>query len=415
MVDVKRERPKRPLAKIALIAIVVAGVLGGGVVAARAKPKPETIRRASVWTGPAERSPFVVRVKGAGTLVPEAVRWLTAEMSGRVEEIMLKPGVRVEADTKIMRLENLDIRLQAVQSERDVASARSELLALDRGVHEDELAREGDAVSMRTTSAEAKRRADVYATAVGTVVSGLDTKRAEEQATELEQRAGLADRKLDIVRKAAPLQIEALRAQLAGRTEMSRVRKELVDHLLVRAGAPGVLQDVLVELGQWVVPGTNLAKVIVSDRLKAELRIPEEQAGGIAVGQKVSIDTRPGTIAGTVRRVAGAAKQGTVKVEVELEGELPKGARADQSVDGFIEIERSPDTLHIPRPIGAQPNATVSLFRVDPRTGVATRVTVRTGRASVDAFEIISGLSPGDEVILSDTSRYANADRLQLE
>lgn len=415
MVDIKRERPKRPWRKITLAVVAVVAVAAGGAFAARAKPKAETVRRASVWTGPVERSPFVIRVKGAGTLVPEAVRWLTAEMSGRVEEIMLKPGARVEADTKIVRLENLDIRLQAVQSERDVASARSELLALERGVREDELAREGDAVSLRTTSVDAKRRADVYGKAVGTMVSGLDTKRAEEQANELEQRAGLADRKLEVVRRSAPLQIEALRAQLAGRAEMSRVRKELVDHLLVRAGAPGVLQDVLVELGQWVVPGTNLAKVIVSDRLKAELRIPEEQAGGISVGQKVSIDIRPGTIAGTVRRVAGAAKQGTVKVEVELEGELPKGARADQSVDGFVEIERTPDTLHIPRPIGAQPNATVSLFRLDPKTGVATRITVRTGRASVDALEIVSGLQPGDEVILSDTSRYANTDRLQLE
>lgn len=413
--DIKRERPKRSLRKIGMVLVGIAGVTAIVLIGVRAKPKPETIQRSAIWAGRAEKSPFVVRVKGAGTLVPEAVRWLTAEMSGRVEEVMLKPGAQVEPDTAIVRLENLDIRLQAVQSQRDVASARSDLLALERAVREDKLAREADAVALRATMRDAKRHAEAYAQAAGNVVSGLDTERAADQAKELEQRASLAEKKLDVVNTSAPQQLDALRAQVTGRTEMSRVRKELVDHLIVRAGATGALQDVLVELGQWVVPGTNLAKVIVSDRLKAELRIPEEQAGGVSVGQKANIDVRPGTITGTVRRIAGAAKQGTVKVEVEIEGDLPKGARADQSVDGFVELERTPNTLHIPRPIGAQPNATISLFRIDPKTNVATRTTVRSGRASVDTLEILAGLQEGDEVVLSDTSRFANVDRLQLE
>ncbi len=218
-----------------------------------------------------------------------------------------------------------------------------------------------------------------------------------------------------MVRKTGPEQVSALETQIARRTDVSSVRRELVDHLLIRAGAAGILQDVPVELGQWVVPGATVAKVIVSDRLKAELRIPEEQAGGIAVGQVSTVDTRSGTMAGHVRRVASAASQGTVKVEVALDDGTPKGARPDQSVDGYVEVERTADTIHIPRPVGAQPNAVVSMFRVDRATGLATRVQVRTGRASVDTLEVLSGLQVGDQVILSDMSRYGNDESLALE
>lgn len=414
--DVQRQRPKRRLRLVVIAGLVLFTVLGLVSVVAMAKPRPETVRRGAIWTGRVEKSPLVVRVKGNGTLVPEAVRWLTAETAGRVEEVMLKPGAVVEADSPIVRLENLDVRLLAVQADRDVASGRVELMALERTVGDDALARESEAIALRTTRADAVRRAEAYEQSAGSFVSILDAKRASEQATDAEQRTELAEKKVGVLRKFAPGQVQAMRAQIDARIEMSRVRHQIVDHLVVRAGAKGTLQDVLVELGQWVVPGTNVAKVIVSDRLKAELKIPEEQAGGIAVGQPATIDARTSKMHGRVRRIASAASRGTVLVEVALEGELPKGARPDQTVDGYIEIENTgADTLHMPRPMNAQANATLSLFRIDPKTNVASRIQVRTGRASVDAVEIVAGLSPGDEVILSDTSRYANVDSLRVE
>lgn len=395
------------------VALVIVAI--GITLIARASPRPEALRRSGVWTGRVERGPLLIRLKGAGTLVPEGVRWLTAETSGRVEEILMKPGAEVAADTPIVRLENLDIRLLAVQSDREVASARAEIMALERSLGEDEIARESDAAQLRTTLGDAQRLAEAYAKEPGAVVSLLDMRRAGEQANDLELRTALAEKRLALVRRSGPAQLATLRTQLQAHLEMARVRHEIVDHLNVHAGARGTLDNVLVELGQWVVPGTNVARVIISDRLKAELKIPEEQAGGIVVGQAATIDTRSGTATGHVRRVASAASQGTVLVEIALAGDIPKGARPDQSVDGFIEIDRLDNTLYVPRPMYTQPNTTTSLFRIDAKTGVASRVPVRTGRASVDSLEILSGLAAGDEVILSDTSRYANVDSLILE
>ena len=397
-----------------MIAGVAVAVVAAGIAVMMRPARPETLRRSGVWSGRVERGPFVVRVKGAGTLVPEAVRWLTAETSGRVEEILLKPGTAVVAETPIVRLENLDIRLLAVQADREVASARAEIMALERGLGEDELARESEAAQLRTTSIDAQRVAEADLRMPG-IVPDLELQRAGEQASDLKVRAALAEKRLGLVRRSGPAQLATLKTQLQAYLEMARVRHEIVDHLNVQAGATGTLENVLVELGQWVVPGTNVARVIVSDRLKAELRIPEEQAGGIVVGHAATIDTRSGTATGHVRRVASAASQGTVLVEVALDGVMPKGARADQSVDGVVEIDRVDDALFLPRPMNAQPNATASLFRIDATTGVASRVSVRTGRASVESIEILAGLAAGDEVILSDTSRYANTDSLALD
>jgi HlyD family secretion protein len=412
--DIKRRRRPRWL-RTAVLGGAALGVAGLGItMMGRCSQRPEALRRNEVWIGRVERGALLIRVRGAGTLVPEEVRWLTAETSGRVEEILVKPGANVAAETQVVRLENLDVRLLAVQADREVASARAEIMGLQRTVGEDQIARESDVAQLRTTLADAQRQADADSK-TPEVVSQLEMRHAVEQASDLKQRTALAEKRLALVGRSGPAHLDMLKTQLQAYVEIARVRHEIVEHLNVRAGATGILDNVFVELGQWVVPGTNVARLIISDRLKAELKIPEEQAGGIVVGQAATIDTRSGTAKGHVRRIASAASQGTVLVEIALDGDTPKGARPDQSVDGVIEIDRVDSTLYVPRPMNAQPNATASVFRIDAKTGVASRVAVRIGRASVDSIEVLSGLAAGDEVILSDTSRYSNADSLLVQ
>src|SRR5262249_21680507 len=156
-------------------------------------------------------------------------------------------------------------------------------MALERSLGEDEIARESDVAQLHTTSSDAQRLAEAYSKEPGAIVSLLDMRRADEQANDLKLRAALAEKRLALVRRSRPAQLATLKTQLQAHLEMARVRHEIVDHLNVHAGAKGTLEDILVELGQWVVPGTNVARVIISDRLKAELKIPEEQAGGIVV------------------------------------------------------------------------------------------------------------------------------------
>ena len=184
----------------------------------------------------------------------------------------------------------------------------------------------------------------------------------------------------------------------------------------MRAGLDGMLQLVPVEVGQQVAPGTNLARVANPSRLKAEIKIAETQAKDIQIGQ-----ARRRRHAQRHRRRAASSRidpsvqNGTRTVDVSLEGELPKGAVPDLSVDGTIELERLNDVLYMGRPAFGQDQSTVGLFKVDADGDEATRVQVKLGRSSVNTIEVLSGLKVGDQVILSDMSAWDAYDRVRLK
>ena len=123
---------------------------------------------------------------------------------------------------------------------------------------------------------------------------------------------------------------------------------------------------------------------------------------------------RNGVIPGHVVRVDPSVVNGTVTVDVKLDGALPRGARPDLSVDGTIEIERLDKVLHMGRPAYGQANSTVGIFRVVQGTSEAERVRVELGRSSVNTIEIVRGLNPGDVVILSDMSRWDGVERVRV-
>jgi RND family efflux transporter MFP subunit len=202
--------------------------------------------------------------------------------------------------------------------------------------------------------------------------------------------------------------VEQLRA-------LSALRKKRLDSLKVRAGINGVLQEVPVQVGQRVTPGANLARVAEPGKLKAELRVPETQAKDIQIGQPAQIDTHNGLIKGEVMRVDPAVQNGTVTVDVKLLDELPRGARPELSVDGTINLDELKNVLYVGRPATGTERTTVTMFKLDPDGKGAARVQVQLGRSSVNAIEIINGLKEGDQVVLSDMSRFETADRVRFE
>jgi HlyD family secretion protein len=187
-----------------------------------------------------------------------------------------------------------------------------------------------------------------------------------------------------------------------------------VESLKVRAGINGVLQELPMQAGQRVTPGTVLAKVARPETLKAELKVPEVQAKDVLPGQSASIDTRNGVMAGHVLRVAPSAVDGTVIVDVALDGALPQGARPDISVDGTIEIERLPNVLYVNRPAYGSANSKIEMFKLTADGKWAERVPVELGRVSVNTVEILKGLQVGDKVILSDTSAQDGYNKIRL-
>ncbi|WP_426748899.1 HlyD family efflux transporter periplasmic adaptor subunit [Myxococcus faecalis] len=381
----------------------------------RLRPAAPSVDRASVWLDTVKRGPMVRQVKGAGTLVPEYIRWLTADTAGRVERIHVRPGAEVKADTLLMELSNPDVQLQMLEAERQLASAEAEYIQMRMTLETQRLAQEATVETLTAESSDAARRASANtALAQKDLIPALEARQQGEKAGELTRRLELERKKLTVVAASMKDQLAAHAGQVERLKAVARFRRTQVDSMKVVAGEDGVLQELPLELGQWVTPGVLLAKVVKPERLKAELRIAETQARDIVQGQKALVDTRNGVVEGTVARVAPAASQGTVRVEVSLPAQLPRGARPDLTVEGTVELERLANVLSVGRPAGAQPNGTMSLFRLMPGSDEAVRVPVQLGRGSVNAVEVLQGLAEGDQVVLSDMAAWDAVERVRL-
>jgi HlyD family secretion protein len=391
-------------------------VIGGATLGlGRLRAAAPTVESGTVWTDTVKRGTMIRQVQGQGTLVPEDVRWITAEAPARVVKVLVHPGAPVEPETVLVELTNPDVELQALEAERDVATAEAELVNLQAQLDGARLAQESQVATLGSTLDDARRRAtaDQDLASKG-FLSKLELDQSRDRAVELEGRLSFERRRLAAIGRGNSAQIVAQKAQVERLRSLADFRQRQLDGLRVRAGTSGILQELPLQVGQSVTQGALLARVAKPDRLKAELRVPETQARDVQIGLKATIDTRNGLVAGKVARIDPGAVAGTVKVDVALEGALPRGARPDLTVEGTIELERLDDVLHVGRPAFGDSGSTIKLFKITPG-GEAVRVPVQLGRSSVKTVEIVSGLAEGDRVVLSDMSQWDNVDRIRLQ
>jgi HlyD family secretion protein len=382
----------------------------------RLKPAAPSVERATVWLDTVKRGPMLREVRGLGTLVPEDIRWIPATTEGRVERILVRPGTAVRADSIILELTNPQVEQAAQDAELQLRAAEADLTNLRVQIQNDYLAQRAAAATVDSDHAQAKMQAEMNeALAKDQLISALVLRQSKVKADELSTRQQIEQTRLAQTQSTMQTRLAAQQARIEQARALAILRRNEMQALKVRAGMDGMLQQVPVDVGQHVTPQTNLARVGNPSRLKAELRIAETQAKDIQIGQTASIDTRNGVVSGKVVRIDPAVQNGTVTVDVAMDGVLPKGARPDLSVDGTIELERLNDVLYVGRPAFGQEQSVVGLFKLQDGGTLAARVQVKLGRSSVNTVELVSGLTLGDQVILSDMSAWDAFDRIRLK
>jgi len=413
--EIKRQkRRRRVLWSIAALVVLVGVTVG----ISRLKPAAPTVDRSTIWTDTVKRGSMLRQVRGLGSLIPshEDVRQIPAETEATVIRIDKLPGSQVEGNTVLVEMSNPQLEQEALDAQLQVKAAQAEYESLKVKLDSDLMTQKAGAATVNADYNEAQRKAqtDKALYDLG-VISGLQAKASEGRAQELVTRDKIEDERLKINAEAIKSQLAVQQAKVEQMRALADLKQKQLERLKVQAGVDGVLVEMPLQVGQHVLPGAELAKIVQPNHLMAELKIPETQARDVQIGEPASIDTHNGVIAGEVSRVDPAVQNGTVTVDVKLTGELPKGARPDLSVDGTIDLEKLQEVLYVGRPAFGQENSTISMFRLDPSGNGAGRVQVKTGRASVNQIQIDSGLKEGDTVILSDMSRWDNTDRVRLE
>ena len=414
--DIARRKKRQRIvwstvATVALVALTVGF--------SQLKPAAPSVEKTSVWFDTVKRGQMLRQVRGNGTLVPEQIQFVQSETEGRVERILVQPGAQVSADTVLMELSNAELKQAAFDAEYEVKIGEAQLAKLKVQLQSDKLSQKAQLATLKSEAEQARLVADADESLFKAgLIPALVSRQSRSKADDLVGRVSIEEQRLAIGDESAEAQLAASAATLDKTRALLALKRRQLAALEVRAGIDGVLQQIgdgqPIQVGQRVSPSATLAKIVQPTRLKAEIKVPETQAKDVIIGQLAQIDTRNGVIPGSVIRVDPAVVNGTVTVDVKLDGPLPKGARPDLSIDGTIELERLDDVLYVGRPVQGQSDATIGLFRLIDAGRGAVRVPVKLGRSSVSTIEVIQGLEVGDQVILSDMSAWDAHDRVRL-
>ena len=398
------------LAGLAAIAAVTVGL-------ARLKPAAPRVERDMMLSDTIKRGDFQRNVSGNGTLIPEQIQWVQAETEGRIERILILPGAEVKADTILLEMSNPELVQTAFEVEWQLKAAEALAIKLKVQLESEKLAQEAASASLKADYIQSKLEAEAdQKLAKDGLVADLVMKRSKSKAEDLQTQYAISQKRLEINEESIRAQLAVQQADVEKLRALLALKRRQVESLRVRAGFDGTLQQVgdreMLQSGQRVAPGATLAKVVQPSKLKAEIKVVETQAKDIIIGLSALVDTRNGKVPGKVMRVDPAVQNGTVTVDIKLEGTLPKGARPDLTVEATIELENLTNVLYVGRPYAGE--STVSLFKIVENGRGAIRVPVKLGRSSVRYIEVLQGLQAGDQIITSDMQQWDGHDRVRL-
>ena len=417
--DIKREPPKQTK-KYVGIALGLIGIVAVSVGISRLKPAAPPVEKGTLWFDTVKRGPMTRDVNAPGTLEAMYVRNVTALTSGRVEDLPIRPGVPVTPSTVLVVLSSPDEDIKELQNEQALNLAVGNLASLKNSLRQQILSQQSLVAQTTSQYNNAVRLAAVQdSLAKKNLAPNNEVAAAHDQATEYKQRLDIVKKQLDDIQSSEQQQIELQQGQIESLKRILDEQKRRVASMRVVAPEAGLLQTLgnpPLELGQYVNAGTVLARVVQPGKLKAVLRVPENQAKDVVPNLPATIDLHNNNVVkGHVMRTDPSSVQGTVTVEVAIDDSLPPGTRSDLAVDGTITIERLADVLYIGRPGFGQANSSVGIFKVDKGKGEASRVTVQLGVASVNTIEVKKGLQVGDSVIISDMSQFDNTSRVRIK
>ena len=411
--DIPRQAKRRSRTLIwagaaALLALMTFGMT-------QLKPAAPTLDRSSVLIDTVHRGEMVREVRGTGSLVPEDQRLVSALTAGRVERVFVRAGAKVQASTLLLEMSNPDVQLEALDAERQVKLAEADLAGQKASLESQRLAEESAVASVKLEVKDAERDVKVAERLSNEGLnSEMDVEKARDRADDARTRYQAEQKRLEVLAQSLDAQLDLRKSEVERLRAIAKFQNERVASMQVRAGADGVLQELSLQPGAWVNPGQLMARVAGQDRLKAVVQVPEIQARDLTLGLKAIVDTHNGTVSAHVAQVDPAVQNGTVSVDLAIDGELPRGARPDLSVEAVIEIEKLENVLYVGRPAEGSSEATVPLYRLERDGHLAIRVPVKLGRGSANSVEVLDGLNDGDQVILSEMSRWANNDRVRI-
>ena len=362
-----------------------------------------------------ERGELIRQVHGTGSLVPISANFVAASSSGRIKEILRHPSDHVGIGDVIMILDNPELEQAVDDSRFEVELLKAEYHSLQQRWRQIKLRQKIVVADFETRFEVAKlKRIANEQLLVTKAVSDIDHQESLLQEQQLGFQHGLEVQLLEGMPSLEQAELKSAQAQLNKAERQLVLQKNLANDLYVKATADGVLQDIAFQVGEPIQLGTVLARISAQDKLKAELRIQESQIKHVIIGQKVTLRAGNQSSQGLITRINPAVKDGVVKVDVRITGDMFNGARPDLRIEGVVELEQLNDVLYVKRPVFTQEYSSNSVFLLNEDGTRAKRQLIKFGRSSMDMIEILSALPVGTQMVVSSTKKYDKLNELSL-
>ena len=414
--DHVRAKPKSRFSKRAiLIAVAVCALLGGGITLARIDFSTQRVERRKVTIDTVKRGLLEVKVHANGQLVPRNVEYIASQVNGRVAREVVKPGDVVKAGDVLVELANPQLVASADEARSAWEGAVNEAKATEAEQRANLLNQEAVLTQAKFDMQKAQGRLAAETKLLGRgIVSEIDYDNSKLTVAQTTEQYALEQNRFKAIRDNVKVQIDVKQSRVDELARALDRARDQVDSLRIVAGIDGVVQEISVDVGQQLQPGAPVGRIAQPDQLYAELRVPAREATEVQIGQNVTVDTRNGTVEGTVTRVDPAVTNGTVIVDVDLKGAIPAGARPQLPVEGVVFLSQLPDTLYVGRPAYVKSNPAIAVHKLEAGGAYATRVPIQAGKVSLDYLQVMAGLEAGDRIITSETGEWQGKERILL-
>jgi len=412
--DIKKEKTTAPWKKPALILTALATLILMGTLFASPSYQYK-VEQSALLLGTVKRGDLLVTVDGYGVLRSDKQKLISALAPATVEEVVLKAGAVVQADSVILRLSDPDLLQQIETASMATAQEQANFRRQQLNNQRDVLTEEGRLAELDASfqMLVLRHSAEAEMAAKG-IVSQLSFQTTVLEKSQLAKQLQLQQQRLEQLRLVNEEALTISQEQLNQAMAREQRLKQRQEQLTVKAGMEGVLQRVPVELGQSVTAGQELALVGSDKDLLALVRVSQSKAEQIQPGQKARINTRREQANSVVSRVTPQVVDGTIEVELTFVDAIPASARPELNIDAQIFTAELTNTLYLERPVNSQSHSKSRLFKLDPQTYTLAATAVQFGDEAGRFLQLQQGATEGEQFVLSDMAGFQDANTIRV-
>ncbi len=365
-----------------------------------------SVHRSHIRTATVDRGSIEAGLSASGTVVPEFEAVLSSPIDARVIRILKRAGAVISVGYPIIELDMSDSQLALERINQNLALKQNKQartrLELDQTIIDLHSRMEIKHLELQSYSTKLKQNRRLFQDGL---VSADDVRRAELE----EARVRTELRQLESSKQNAELtahsQIEGLEMEMAILEKEKKAAQSELNLATTKSDCDGVLTWVVAEEGSTIRKGDVIARIADLRSFRVDATISDRYAGEIRIGIPVEARVNESTVlAGNITNILPTIQDGILTVQIALGDKTNKILRSNLRVDVEIITERKDRVLRIKKGPALTGESSNEVFVI--RGAAAIRTPVRLGLASFDAFEVVSGLMEGDEVIISDVSRY---------